>query len=155
MIGEFLKELDLTEGRSTGIPKILKVMKENGSPPPEFETDEDRTSFLIRLPVHERAVQGFAGETAPQVTEEVGTKLGLSRDQVLILQNLAQDRSIGELMALLERSNRTKFRDQVLNPLLDAGLAEMTIPDKPRSSKQRYHLTDKGRQVLEDLGKTE
>jgi len=43
-IGEFLKELDLTEGRSTGIPKILKVMKENGSPP-EFETDEDHTSF--------------------------------------------------------------------------------------------------------------
>jgi hypothetical protein len=33
-IGDFLKELDLTEGRSTGTPKVLKVMKENGSPPP-------------------------------------------------------------------------------------------------------------------------
>ena len=32
--GDFLKELDLTEGRSTGISKVLKVMKENGSPPP-------------------------------------------------------------------------------------------------------------------------
>jgi ATP-dependent DNA helicase RecG len=51
-IGEFLKELDLTEGRSTGISKILKVMKSNGSPPPEFETDDDRSYFLIRLPVH-------------------------------------------------------------------------------------------------------
>ena len=30
-IGEFLKELDLTEGRSTGIPKILRVMKANDS----------------------------------------------------------------------------------------------------------------------------
>ena len=50
-IGEFLKELDLAEGRSTGIPKILRVMAENGSPGPEFETDEDRLSFLIRLPV--------------------------------------------------------------------------------------------------------
>lgn len=30
--GDFLKELDLTEGRSTGISKILKVIKENGSP---------------------------------------------------------------------------------------------------------------------------
>jgi ATP-dependent DNA helicase RecG len=58
-------------------------------------------------------------------------------------------------MALLERSNRTKFRDQVLNPLLDADLAEMTIPDKPRSSKQRYRLTDKGRQVLEEAGESE
>ncbi len=31
-IGEFLKELDMTEGRSTGIPKILKEMTNNGSP---------------------------------------------------------------------------------------------------------------------------
>ena len=50
--GDFLKELDLTEGRSTGISKVLKVMKENGSPPPEFETDGDRSYFLIRLPAH-------------------------------------------------------------------------------------------------------
>ncbi|WP_413924134.1 ATP-binding protein [Candidatus Accumulibacter phosphatis] len=51
-IGEFLKELDLTEGRSTGIPKILKVMAANGSPAPLFETDDDRVSFVIRLPSH-------------------------------------------------------------------------------------------------------
>ncbi len=41
-IGEFLKELDLPEGRSTGVPKILKAMAANGSPPPLFETDDDR-----------------------------------------------------------------------------------------------------------------
>ena len=29
-IGEFLKELDLTEGRSTGVPKILRAMTSNG-----------------------------------------------------------------------------------------------------------------------------
>ena len=55
-IGEFLKELDLTEGRSTGISKVLKVMEENGSPAPEFDTDNDRSYFLIRLPAHEDAV---------------------------------------------------------------------------------------------------
>lgn len=54
-IGEFLKELDLTEGRCTGISKIISSMAANGSPPPEFETDEDRSYFLIRLPVHEKA----------------------------------------------------------------------------------------------------
>ena len=52
-IGEFLKELDLTEGRSTGIPKVLRVMQANGSPQPRFESDDERSSFLIRLPVHE------------------------------------------------------------------------------------------------------
>ena len=55
-------------------------------------------------------------------------------------------------MAIVGRSDRTKFRDQVLNPLMEEGLAEMTLPDKPRSSKQRYRLTDKGRQLLEELG---
>jgi ATP-dependent DNA helicase RecG len=42
-LGEFLKELKLTEGRATGIPTILETMKQNGSPPPRFETDEGRT----------------------------------------------------------------------------------------------------------------
>ena len=56
-IGEFLKELELTEGRATGFPKILKAMRDNGSPPPEFETDEGRTSFLVRLPVHPRVTR--------------------------------------------------------------------------------------------------
>jgi ATP-dependent DNA helicase RecG len=69
-IGEFLKELDLTEGRSTGVPKILRTMENNGSPPPEFESDEDRTHFLIRLPVHERA-KGGTGQVTPQVTPHV------------------------------------------------------------------------------------
>lgn len=56
-IGEFLKELDLTEGRSTGIPKILKVMATNGSPAPLFEMADDRCTFVIRLPVHALAQQ--------------------------------------------------------------------------------------------------
>jgi len=55
-----------------------------------------------------------------------------------------------ELMAITGRSDRTKFRHQVLNPLQEAGLVEMTIPDKPRSSKQKYRLTDKGREALEN-----
>jgi DNA-binding PadR family transcriptional regulator len=31
----------------------------------------------------------------------------------------------------------------------------MTIPEKPRSSKQRYRLTDKGRQVLGEAGESD
>lgn len=73
-IGEFLKELDMTEGRSTGIPKILKEMANNGSPAPLFETDDDRLSFVIRLPRHPLALVPSAdttqvtGEATPQVT---------------------------------------------------------------------------------------
>lgn len=38
-----------------------------------------------------------------------------------------------------------------LTPALDAGLVEMTIPDKPRSSKQKYRLTEEGRRFLAEI----
>lgn len=52
-IGDFLKELHLTEGRNTGFKKIIDALEANGSPKPEFETDEDRSYFITRLFVHE------------------------------------------------------------------------------------------------------
>ena len=57
-IGEFLKELKLTEGRNTGIPKIKRALKNNGSKEPEFETNETRDYFITTLFIHE----GFENE---------------------------------------------------------------------------------------------
>ena len=51
-IGDFLKELDMTEGRGTGIPTIRKEMEKNGSPEPRFETDENHSYFITTLPIH-------------------------------------------------------------------------------------------------------
>ncbi|MEF8700839.1 MAG: transcriptional regulator [Candidatus Accumulibacter sp. UW20] len=59
------------------------------------------------------------------------------------------EHAITELMAWANRSNRTKFRNQLLTPLLAQGLMEMTIPDKPNSSKQRYRLTPSGEQIVQ------
>ena len=53
-------------------------------------------------------------------------------------------------MSIFGRTNRTKFRDQVLSPLIEDGLIKMTIPDKPRSSKQKYRLTAKGKKLLDE-----
>lgn len=53
-IGDFLKELHLTEGRNTGFKKILDALEANGSPKPEFETDDDRSYFITRLFIHEK-----------------------------------------------------------------------------------------------------
>ncbi|MHB0888846.1 Fic family protein [Acidithiobacillus sp.] len=148
-IGEFLKELDLTEGRSTGIPKILKVMKENGSPTPEFESDDDRTSFLIRLPVHDRAMIQ---------TTKVGAQSGPSRDQVTpqvtpqvhkLVAAIGGELTRAEMMDALGLKDRMHFANDYLQPALAAGLIEMTIPDKPQSSKQKYRLTAAGRALLQ------
>ena len=51
-IGDFLKELHLTEGRNTGFKKILDALEANGSPKPEFETDEARSYFITRMYIH-------------------------------------------------------------------------------------------------------
>lgn len=50
-IGEFLKDLKFAKGRSTGVRKIMRAMKDNGSPPAEFELDDDQTYFKVRLAV--------------------------------------------------------------------------------------------------------
>jgi ATP-dependent DNA helicase RecG len=139
-IGEFLKELDLTEGRSTGIPKVLRVMAENGSPTPEFETDDDRTYFLIRLPIHANAKEQLEGEATPHVTPQVERLLRVCEGELLR----------EELQAHLGLKDRKHFRNSYLHPALDAGLIEMTIPDKPRSSKQKYRLTEKGSKAIQD-----
>ncbi len=64
----------------------------------------------------------LAGEVTPQVTEEIGTKLVLSRHQVEIMRNCLESKAITDLMTIAGRADRTKFRDQVLNPLLEEGL---------------------------------
>lgn len=86
---------------------------------------------------------------------QVGTKWGLSRNQVDIIRNCLTTSAIGELMQVVGRSNRAKFRNQVLKPLMEAGWLEMTIPDKPRSSKQQYRLTAKGRELQARLRQAE
>lgn len=58
-LGEFLKELELTEGRATGTPTILKALKDNGSPAPGFLTDSDHSFFEVELFIH----PAFASKT--------------------------------------------------------------------------------------------
>ena len=64
-VGDFLKELDLTEGRNTGFPKIYGSLRRNGSPAPEFETDETNRYFMATLRIH----QAFLGDK-PEENQE-------------------------------------------------------------------------------------
>ena len=144
------RDLEIVEQLGSGIPRILEVYSKN--------VFEIRESFVrIVLPYAKPLVSlRDISEQSPglTITPQVGTKSALSRHQVEILHKCRDDSALVDLMAVTGRSDRTKFRDQVLRPLLEAGLIEMTIPDKPRSSKQRYRLTDKGRQWLKEGGKT-
>jgi ATP-dependent DNA helicase RecG len=72
-IGDFLKELHLTEGRGTGFPTIYDAMAANGSPKPIFETDEN-TYFLVTLPVHPQASVGASDQAGDQASGADGNQ---------------------------------------------------------------------------------
>lgn len=76
-LGDFLKELDLTEGRSTGVPTIQTKLAENGSPRAIFETTDDRLTFLVTIPIHEGC-----SDSSETKSESSGTKLKSSGTQL-------------------------------------------------------------------------
>lgn len=90
-LGDFLKELDLTEGRSTGVPTIQNDLARNGSPRASFETDDDRLCFIVNIPAHEELRQ-----------EDIPLQLNLPQDiskevyqdntlENILLQKMSQD----------------------------------------------------------------
>ena len=57
--------------------------------------------------------------------------------------------SLKVLMESVGESNRGRMKDNILVPLLDAGLIKLTIPDIPNSPKQKYALTEKGQELFQ------
>ena len=77
--------------------------------------------------------QGDAGEVAGEVR---------------LLRVMSGEMTRQRLQEALGLKHEDHFREAYLTPALWAGLIEMMIPDKPRSSKQRYRLTPAGHEFL-------
>lgn len=71
---------------------------------------------------------------------------------VWVLNGEMKRRGIQEVLQLKHEDH---FRDNYLTPALEAGLVEMTIPGKPKSSRQRYRLTAKGQALQQQLKKNQ
>jgi ATP-dependent DNA helicase RecG len=150
-VGEFLKELEMTEGRGTGIPKMLREIEKNNSPEPAFHTDDDRTFFLVEFPVHpvftkvmkKEDVTGVTPQVTPEVTPEVEKMLAA----------ITGEMTRGEIQKKLGLKDEKHFREYYQQVAVKLGLIEMTIPDKPRSRLQKYRLTATGEKLLKELKK--
>ncbi len=113
-IGEFLKELEMTEGRSTGIPRLLKAMATNGLPAPLFETDEDRLSFVVRLPHHPLSLVPPVG--AGEVTGEVAGEVAGEVER--LHRAVAGEMSRKQLQSTLGLKGEEHFQITYLRPAL-------------------------------------
>ncbi len=59
------------------------------------------------------------------------------------MKKCKQENTADELMKILNRTHKTRFKNDILNPLIDCGFFERTIPEKPKSPKQKYRVTGK------------
>ena len=122
--------------------QLLNAMAASGSPAQLFETDDNRLSCVIRLARHPLYLAPAVG--GAEVTGEVTAEIAR------LLTAAAQgEHSRNALQEALALKHTPHFRQAFLLPALEAGLIEMTLPDKPRSSKQRYRLTPQGQRWLD------
>ncbi len=175
ILSAFFREIDRADELGSGMRKMMLYGKKYGGADPQLiEGDNFRMIISVPefgenpavVPVIKSHKQG-----APHVGEQVGA--GLSKADQLgtdavpslsqvcpksipldtarkVLDAAASSAGLQVLMERAGQTNKTRFRNAVLKPFIAAGLIEMTIPDKPRSSKQLYRLTAKGRALLED-----
>ena len=60
------------------------------------------------------------------------------QDYAKLMVYLEEPRTRKELQDFCKYSSRDYFRTTILNPLIEAGIIDLTIPDKPSSLKQKY-----------------
>lgn len=159
-LGDFLKELDLTEGRATGIPTIQKKLRENGSPKATIDTDESRSYFLIDIPARLDFVQD-ADKIKDSDIERI--KINMSKmcpryvqdmsmndlhSLVLCLIRAQKEISAQDMLEGIDRVSYKQKKRKYLDKLLEMGAIQMTIPDKPTSKKQKYIISVFGNDII-------
>lgn len=146
LIADLLHRIGFIEKAGTGILRIQEETREQGCPDPEFEANGFVTvTFRPNPDVRVRSGSGRAiddGTATDQVTGQVTDHVW----QLLATLTYEMDRA--QLRAALQLAHRSHFMTAYIRPALEAGLVEMTIPDKPNSRNQRYRLTRKGWELL-------
>ena len=105
----------------------------------------ERTDLVSAQAVNTSSGSDQVGhETKHLVSDQVSVLTKLSEIQWSIVMLCEAPRGVTELMEELRVTHRTFFRRKHLRPLLDGGVIQMTNPDNPQASNQKYVLTAAG-----------
>lgn len=109
----------------------------------QASTDQTDSASFIEFILQMILDAILSSTVTDQASEHDSDQVGVQdSDQVKRLVALMDkhEYTLAELMSLLGLSHRATFQKNYLNPAIEAGLIERTIPDKPKSPKQKYRL---------------
>ncbi|OGW98107.1 MAG: hypothetical protein A2Y04_00480 [Omnitrophica WOR_2 bacterium GWC2_45_7] len=142
VIAKVFRLLGWADRSGSGIEKITTGWTSMGYDKPIFQDDKPVNMFEVIFPLTKKG----------KGTDQVPIKYHASTDQVPYKLNALQfcvnPHSLKEIIDHLGLKNRMHVLVEYVRPLVDDGLLALTIPDKPKSSRQKYVTTEKGRGSL-------
>lgn len=121
-------------------------------PTMKFCFEEIPSAWLVTLSYENQKTssQTHNNELVSNSDTQVSTQV---KDLILILKdNILSKSEILELHKLVHKSNK-KIMELYFNPAIEQGYIEMLYPDKPHHPKQKYFLTEKGKNLLDIIQK--
>ena len=164
VVAEMMKNLNYVNMFNHGVSEVQDLLKENQSPAAEFNVNlVTAFSVIVHEPEAAEAIQKNPGTMQNNVVSQVCPKLSqvvpsMSQVQLtksaIVLVALMKNTSlpISVLMEGAGETNRSRFRNNILNPLIETQQVEPTQKYSPQSPKQEYALTDNGTELLKDVG---
>jgi ATP-dependent DNA helicase RecG len=122
-----METIGLTENRYSGIPTIIREMKETNMKAPIFMNS--RREFKVVL--YNRSTEQIFGQGV--IEEEPKTQ------ELRLLEFCKEPRSRKEISDFLGVATVNWMMKNYINPLIESGKLTMTKPDVPKSKNQKYY----------------
>ena len=131
IIAEAMRGLKYVNMFNRGIQRVKNMLKENGNPEPKFNVSKV-TAFEVTVQPSLSLNLVTDGE---KVTKSATKSTELMNEVIAFCE---EPRSLTEIMAHLGLKHRNNTKSRYIDPLIENGFLEMTIPDKPKSRSQKY-----------------